>query len=202
MHRALFGGLLIGLLAVCPASAGLIIDVGVGTNPVYADSTGQIVKIYATGFVPGTDPQVTGFNLRAQLGDGPVGGFNEPVFQAIDFSGGIWDAGSTTVSGVGPAPGEEYFAAKSVSFDSDLWVDADGLIATLVIDTTGYDAGTSFDLILEDPGDWASDYVGQAAVITNGTITLNAIPEPAVMVQLFGLMAAGGPLFWLRRRKR
>ncbi|MFC1597761.1 hypothetical protein ACFL5Q_07485, partial [Planctomycetota bacterium] len=207
MQRALFCGLLIGLLVVGPASAALIIDVG--DHILAPNSTGQVVQIFATGWEAG-DEQVTGFNLRAQLGDGDgtldasAAGtdFDEPVFQSIDFTGGIWDAYDWGDGG-GPVGGAEYWAQADVTLDeTGDAVNANGLIATLTIDTTDYFAGT-FALNLAGPPLGDSDYVGQPLDdIINGTITLNAIPEPAVMVQLFGLMAAMGPWFWLRKRNR
>ena len=61
--------------------------------------------------VSGGDP-VTGFNLRAQLGDG-AGVQVEPKFQAVDFDGGIWDSAPTMTSG-SLIPGYGEYAQFSV----------------------------------------------------------------------------------------
>jgi hypothetical protein len=146
-----------------------MIDVGV--HDLLEGSSGQVVEIYATG----TD-LVTGFNLQAQLGNG-VAPPPEPIFQSIDFSGGLWDAYPHTVMG-GPLAGAEMYAQASVAFNEGVQVVANGLIATLVIDTSGFAIGESFALKLSDTDiGQDSDFIvsgggSLAPQITNGTINI------------------------------
>jgi len=133
------------------------------------------------------DELVTGFNLRAQIGDG-LGPQSEPVFQAINYTGGIWDVHPFTVMG-GPIGGAEQYAQSSLAFNnSGDSVIADGVLATLIIDTTGIAEGT-YDLKLSntDIGD-DSTFVALggseiAAMITNGTITISGAPLVTLIMQ-------------------
>jgi len=87
-----------------------------------------------------------------------------------------------------------YFASGSQSLGTH------DLLATVGVDATGV-----------APGDYALSLTGQDASaftfwgtgstnLTDGTV--HVTPEPVVLVQLLGVMAAGGPLFWLVRRRR
>jgi hypothetical protein len=183
--------LIIWLTLLSPAMSEIIIYVG-HDHTLQANSAGQEVRILVEG-----GDLVTGFNLRAQLGDG-VGGATEPVFESIVFSGGVWDAFAfTPASGnAPPVDGAEQVAQTSVVFNnSGDQVAASGLIATLVIDTTGFGAGTSFPLMLRNTQiGQDSDFIvtgggTQAATIFNGSI--NLIPEPATVVQLLILAVLG-----------
>ena len=77
---------------------------------------------------------MSGFSLEAQLGDGSGPGL-EPVFESVDFGGGIWTAFPSTATG-GRVAGMEQFAQSSVVFNrSGEAVPPDGLIATLYVNT-------------------------------------------------------------------
>lgn len=179
-----------GLSAV--VSAAPIINVG--SHDLLENTTGQTIQLY----VSGTD-QVTAFNLKAQIGDG-TGPDAEPVFESIDYSGGMWNTYANTVTG-GPIGGAEQFAQASVAFNTTVSVPADGLLLTMTIDTTGFFSGESFDLLLKNSQIGAdSDFVQigggtLAPDITNGTI--NIVPEPVSLA----LLGVGG-LTMLRRRKK
>jgi hypothetical protein len=100
------------------------------------------VDVLVSGGAP-----VTGFQLNAQLADG-LAGIPEPVFQAIDFTGGIWDAYAATVIG-GPLAGADQYAQAGITFNgADDDVAAAGRIATLIIDWTGFSTTESFALRL------------------------------------------------------
>jgi len=148
----------------------LVIDPGV--HYLLPDTADQEVPILVARTAPDTDPPVTGFNLRAQLGDGS-GPLAEPVFQAVRFAGGIWDASATSTNG-GPLAGAEQFAQASVVFNrAGDSVVAEGLVATLVISTVGVAEG-SYELRLADSEIGAdSNFIGlQAAEIPAGIAVL------------------------------
>ena len=144
----------------------------VGTHNLRAGQANQQVEIYVSGL-----DKVTGFNLRAQLGDGRLGA-PEPVFQSVDFTGGIWDAYPNASPG-GVIGGDEQLIQASVIFNnSGDEVLADGLLCTLTIDTTGFPAGGTFDLKLRiDESGSDSHFIvyGGAQVVptvTHGSIQL------------------------------
>lgn len=191
---------LAALVAICAlagtASAAPIINVG--SHDLQENTPGQVIYLQVTG-----TEDVTGFNLRAQIGDG-TGPNAEPVFEAIGFGGGMWDAHPNTKIGDGPVVSAEQFAQYSVAFNQNTpayTATADGLLVSLTVDTTGFFDGDSFDLLLKDTQIGAdSDLVvigggTLAPEITNGTI--NVVPEPATMSLL-----ALGSLMALRRRKK
>ena len=154
----------------------LVIDLGVQT--LLPNTAHQPVRIMVARTDPAADPLVTGFNLRAQLGDG-TGPVQEPVFEAVDFTGGMWAAYPAATTG-GPVAGWEQFAQASVVFNrSGDAVPAEGLAVTLVISTAGLTAG-SYPLRLAGTEIGAdSDFVGlQAAEVTvsivQGSLTVGA----------------------------
>ncbi len=138
--------------------------------------------------------QVTGFNLRAQIGDG-IGGNAEPVFSSIVFSDTIWDAHPTTVIG-GPIEGFEQFAQASVLFNTTCHrVAAHGTIAYLFVDTRGFDQGTFRVSLFATQIGQDSEFIGLggeviSSAITNGSITV--VPEPSGL--LFSFFALVGVL--------
>ena len=123
-------------------SRSFTVTVNAGLNVIaelLPNATGQRVEIYASD-----SASITGLNLRVQLGDG-TGAQSEPVFEGIDFTGSVFETFPTTVSG-GPVNGAEQFLQASIVFDSaGNSVSASGLLATLIVDTTGFDSG-SFEL--------------------------------------------------------
>jgi len=174
--------------------------INVGEHDLPENSSG-IVRIYVEDFGA---PPVSGFHFRGQIGDG-LGSNPEPVFSSFDFTGGIWDAYANSSTG-GPVATTEQLGEVSVVFDDQTnGVIPNGLLITIVIDTTGFVHGESFDLMLvgTDVGDSYFDGVEVPfggtpiidPVVINGTI--NIVPEPATMV----LLAFGG-LAMLKRRKR
>jgi len=143
----------------------------VGDHALLPNLANQIIPVMVSGV-----DSVTGFNLRAQIGDG-MGPAAEPIFSDFDFTGGIWDEHPNTVNG-GIVSGAEQFLQTSVIFnETGDEVVADGLIVKLGIDTTGFTAGT-FNLSLANTqigADTAFILSGGTELpidIINGTITI------------------------------
>ena len=190
--------LIIGLAGVLTAShtfADTIINVG--SYHLAPNEPGQTITLAVSG-----SSQVTGFNLRAQLGDG-LGPNPEPLFQAVQFGGGIWDAFPTTVAG-GPVGGATQYAQASVVFSATgESVAASGSLVTLELDTTGLYSGTySLDLANTDIGA-DSAFIGNGGVdlpatIINGSVTITSTPEPTSLA----LLSTGCVVLFLRRLAR
>lgn len=154
----------------------------VGDYAILPDQAGQEIILSVTG-----DAVVTGFNLRAQIGDG-LGPQKEPVFQDVSFAGGIWDALPYSVMG-GPVGGAEQFAQASVIFNApDHNVISSGTLIKLLIDTTGISGGV-YDLNLAgtDIGvDSAFLAIGGTeipAAITNGSLSVLVAPVATLVMQ-------------------
>jgi len=195
MQRSLVISLVVCFLMGGMALGAPIIDVG--THKLLENAAGQTVVVLVTG----TD-QVTGFNLNARLGDGSEG-LPEPVFESVDFAGGMWDAGAHTVMG---GPLAQYVQA-SVVFNPAMNVSADGLLVTLTIDTTGFFDGESFPLLLsgitkigQDSHFITSGAGTLAADITNGTIEIVPEPTSLAILALGGLAILGRRIRPRRRR--
>ena len=166
---AMLALVLVGLLS--PAAPAAAPAINVGAVEVFTNSHGQAVPITVTG-----GNAVTGFNLRAQLGDG-LGPGAEPVFQSIDYAGSIWNvSGQGYAEMGGPVAGAPQFAQASVAFVTTFSVPASGLVATLLIDTTGFYGTASFPLKLSGTQiGQNSDFIlvggtSLPAAITNGSI--------------------------------
>ena len=151
-------------------------SINVGAIQLLPNTAGQVVTLSISGSAP-----VTGFNLRAQLGDGTGPKF-EPHFQSISFgTGTIWAGHTTTITG-GPIAGNPQFAQASVVLNnSGDHVAAAGMLLKLTITTVGLAAG-SYPLLLSGTQIRADSTVilagGQEQIptIVNGSITLKAPP--------------------------
>ena len=149
------------------------------------------------------DPNITGFNLRAQLGDG-LGAQPEPIFTEVDYSSGLFAGLPVTITG-GPLAGNEQFIQGSVVFNNtgDA-VAPNGLLATVTIDATGFGAGETFDFLVagtdigQDSDLILSGGGSLVPTIANGTITISAIPEPGTASCL---LAVGAAIACRRRRR-
>jgi hypothetical protein len=100
------------------------------------------------------------------------------VFQSFDFSGGIWDTHSYTISG-GIIPGNAQFIQASIVLNnSNDQVLANGKLVSFYVNTTGFSSGQVFPLSLSIAQAGVSSgfvlYGGQALppVLTDGSISL------------------------------
>lgn len=180
----------------CTSQAEIIINVG--DFQLFPDTPGQEIEI----LVSGGDP-VEGLNFNVQIGDGGVdlGGTTVgPSVADIDIlTGTIFDGNHTGFVDPEAVAGVDFplVEIRTTTTNMDT-VAADGLLATLWIDTTDIHSGV-FPLILGDQLNMATNFAGLPATITDGTITI--VPEPSSLVlALLGVIVAVG--FAARRQLR
>ena len=184
----------------------------VGNHILQPNMPNQLIQIFVTG-----GDQIQGVNLNAQIGPDPSSAIT-PVFQFdpnqhLAFPGPNLSTLLAPGSIFAPPAG---FGENDVTFYPRLWqsgsatssgtVAANGLLATLYIDTTGLIGGV-WPLILSatiaGPTDWAgSIFQGQEVsnpIIIDGTIG-GLIPEPSSIV-LAGFAVIGFGGFVARRRR-
>ncbi|MFO0916559.1 MAG: PEP-CTERM sorting domain-containing protein [Pirellulales bacterium] len=163
------------VLALTASTGKAASEINVGVKKLLPHTPGQTIQLLA---VPGaTVDQVTGFNLRAQLGDG-LGPQPEPQFTSVDFqTQSIWNAPFTVLGG--PVAGAPQYAQASVVFNqSGVASAASGLVVTVTVDTSGLMNGQyDFKLNATDIG-FPSVFIGQGGVdvpvsIVNGVIDLS-----------------------------
>jgi len=201
---------LICLASVSQAATSIV----VGNHILQPNMPNQLIQIFVTG-----GDQIQGVNLNAQIGPDPSSAIT-PVFQFdpnqhLVFPGANLSTLLAPGSIFAPPAG---FGENDVTFFPALWqagsatssgtVAANGLLATLYVDTTGFFSG-SWALNLFDtiggPTDWAgSIFQGQPVpepLIEDGSITI--IPEPtSVVMAMFGLAGLGAVAIRRRRARK
>lgn len=173
-----------GLLALSSMACGQTIDVG--TYSLLPNTADQKIELFVTG---GTE--IEAVNLNVQIADGMSG----PVLQSVDLrSDTIFDPLNEGQLDILTNP--QLFATTVTTPFSDppTTVAANGLLATLTVDTTGFSSGV-FDLrlsgTLNGDSDFGFDLAGSPlpANVTNGQLLI--VPEPTSIgltaVALFGL---------------
>lgn len=198
------------LIMLLPCAAGAETTINVGNHFLLENTPGQVISI----LVSGTD-LVSDFNLNAQIGDGYGGANPEPIFTAVSFAGTIlvptiWDAHPFNVTDGGLwGLGANMDAAFGVGFvTSGHTTLANGLLVKLTIDTTGFGAGQTFPLLLGGASSELGDSYFLAPgpttinpVISNGSITLTAVPEPSSIAMLASGLLCVGALVYVRHRR-
>lgn len=196
------------VLAYAGATSTEAAIINVGSHDLLPNTPNQSVLIYATAE---PDELVTGLNLRMRIGDGhpDLGGGSvlEPVFQDVLFTGGVWDQFPNTPSLERVVAGYPMYSQANVVFNtSGHAVSPNGLIAQLIVDTTGFFGG-SYALDLADVAEIGrdSEFIGVGGLdipidIINGQ--LNIVPEPSALTILLlcGTMMACGTS-WARRHR-
>lgn len=138
----------------------------VGTHRLAPDTAGQRVRVYVRGGSP-----VQGLNLNAQVADGGAAAGGQvagPSITAVDLTTGTIFAGNA----VGPDdPGSlPQLAMRTITTASGTVV-ADGLLATLTLDTTGFTNGV-YRLALGATANGFTDFAGLPASITDGWLVV------------------------------
>lgn len=174
-------------LAVAAASAqpvvhGVSSDSAIGTYELLPDTPGQTIEIFVSG-----GQAVQGLNFNLQIADGGPeagGSIDGPVIESVDlFAGTIFQSNNTGLgSGNGVlVPQVAFFSTTTQSGT----VSADGLLATVLIDTSSFFEG-SFDLVLSETVNSSTNFGSTdpdlTPVIVDGQITI--VPEPVTMLSL------------------
>ncbi|MEM6312454.1 MAG: hypothetical protein AAF743_00085 [Planctomycetota bacterium] len=182
----------------CAASAGALV-VRAPIADLLPDTPGQQLEISVSG-----GEQVQGVDLYVQIGDGGpelsdfgvAAGTPAPVITDIDLlDGTIYAAAADTPADPGSIP-QVAFRSLAIT-DPGFVAVADGKLATITVDTTGFFDGT-FDLLLGDvlpflvlggPYQTTFEFGGTEVppTIENGTITI--IPEPTLAAFALALLA-------------
>ncbi len=151
--------------------------ISVGAISLLPNTPDQVCQIMVSG-----GAYVAGLTLNISVGDGLDAG-TAPRITGVDILGNAADptifygnnTGQVDANGV-PDPYPEYETVQTTT-GSGL-VPANGLLADVTIDTTGFTSGT-WALVLADPAGVATDFAGKSAVINNGTITIVQAPLTA-----------------------
>lgn len=158
--------------------------IAVGSHVLLPNTAGQVIQIYVIGEVA-----VQGLNFNIQVADGGPeaaawgGSIDGPEIQGLDIITGTIFASSNTgggddSDGAYPADSIPQWEFRDTTTNSGTVV-ANGLLATVTIDTTGFTSG-SWSLVIGETVNGPTDFAGLAAVITDGTITLRNPNAPPV----------------------
>ena len=178
----------VGLVGI--AQAGLVVEAG--THVLLPDLAGQTIEIYVTG-----GDAVYNVNFHAQVADGgPAhgGSISGPAFTNLDLfaTGTIFELNNTgRASGTPDGIISPQVAYEGTTTATDT-VAAEGLLAVITMDTTGYYDG-SWDFLLTGCLTGNTDFGDVPVTVTNGTII---VPEPVSLSMI--LLGAG--LILPRRR--
>ena len=176
-------------------SAAPIIDVG--DHELLPDTPDQTITIHVS---PGEQMnEARGVDFFVMIGDGGPeladfgfdAGTPAPAITSVDLESGIF-------SGLSQSETQSVPQFHGVTIGGDSFVELDGLLATLTIDTTPregvtFEPGDQWVLAVADVLEADTNFEGTSAASTPGTLTI--VPEPSSL----GLLGAAA-LMMLRRR--
>jgi hypothetical protein len=146
-------------------------NITAGMHTLLPNTPGQQLQILTTG-----GEGVSGIDFFVQIGDGgpTVGGDDTgPTITNLDLVAGTIFAANN--SGIFTDPAPLIWGATTTTTSGT--VPADGLVATLTIDTTGLSTG-QFDLILNPPATGPTAFADSSVTtsLTNGWLRIGAAP--------------------------
>jgi len=199
--------ILFGLATVAMATPTIVVP-NVALLP---NTPNQVILITVTG---SPSDQVGGVNFIIDVAQGKGNGVATSGLNATQTSGpkitAVDITGAGTVFGPNNTGVQNLMAPQTLPWEKAAFgtsttagtVTANGLLARVTIDTTGFSQITNANggvggvwqlrmksMTVQDGGG-ATDFAGVPATITNGSITLVSVPEPASVV--LGLFAAAG----------
>jgi hypothetical protein len=129
-------------------------------------------------FVSTNNTFVQGTNVEVQIADGGTaagGTVVGPKITNVDVvNGTIFQSNNSGQHGGGSIVPQVY---EAIVLTSSGAVKASGLLATITVDTTGFNGGT-FPLLLGSTLNGSTDFTVIPAIITNGSITITPPPPP------------------------
>lgn len=155
----------------------------VGTHYLNVNQAGQTIPIYVSG-----GDEVQGLEFNVCIGGGTQG----PIFEDVDILTGTIFEGNNT--GINPGSYINPRCAYQGTTTSSGTVVADGLLATLTIDTTGLFSG-EYTLSLINTPEGKTNFAGVDVDIVDGLIV---VPEPASLM----ILLVGSSLLIRRQRNR
>jgi hypothetical protein len=198
------------LTAILPAVLLLLVQ-SAGAQPV---SSGSAVITLGTYYLEENTPnqritinvsggaQISGMNFNLQIGDGgpAAGGTPGPVFTGLDLvNGTIFHSDHASPLDLGSIP--QSLTWDIVTAQDGDYVDTDGLLATVTVDTTGFSRGMSFPFSIASTRNGATNFIYDGVTpvptaLADGTIVI--VPEPSTLALLtaFGVALCG----WAGRR--
>ncbi len=166
-------------------------DVTLGNYQLLPNTPNQTIPIYVTG-----GALVAGMNFNLQVGDGgPAhGGTPGPVFTNVDLvSNTIFQNDHAPPTNLGSQPDPQVLTWDIVTANNGDYVSANGLLATVTVDTTGFTNGETFPLEINNTLNGRTNFVYDGvtpvpSTLVDGQITV--LPEPST----FFLLATVGVL--------
>ena len=150
------------------AAAGATPLIDVGTFDLRPDEAGQTIQIFVTG-----SDEVQGLEFNAQIGTGASG----PLFEYCDIlTDTVFAESNTGLNDGSYIDPRRLYVGTSAASGTPVY--ADGLLATLLLDTTGLQSGR-WPLMLENSFEGSTNFAGADVEITNGWLVIEEIPEPA-----------------------
>ncbi len=183
-------GVMVGGLALSATAFAASPSINVGNHNLLPDTPGQSIQVFVSSGTP-----VSALNFNAQIGDGgsAAGKVDSgPKITGVDLENATIFAGHN--SGQTLVDSYPQLALWNIMTEADgVTVPANGLLATLTLDTSGIFSGV-YSLKLGDTLNGSTDFGPVAASVTDGSLTI--VPEPASL----GLLGMAGCLLLRRRR--
>jgi hypothetical protein len=189
-HRQRFYTLACVFATVAPATTQAA-TITAGVHTLLPNLPGQQVQIFASG-----GEAVSGIDFFVQVGDGgaTVGGDDtRPTITSLDLVTGTIFAANNTGAFTDPAP--LIWGATTTTTSGT--VAANGLVATLTIDTTGLSSG-QFDLVLNPPSTGPTAFAdpGVTTNLMNGSLRIGASVTTAGDYNKNGVVDAADYVVW------
>ena len=152
--------------------------IDVGDHFLLPNTPGQQIQIFVTG---GDEVQGLNFNVQVEDGGPEVSqwnggpGIDGPEITTIDVESGIFNGNNNgAVNPESPSVIPQW-EGRYITTETGTVI-ADGLLATITVDTTGFTEG-SFSLILGDENlNGPTDFAGIPIMITEGQLIINSVP--------------------------
>jgi hypothetical protein len=168
-----------------------------GTYYLQENKPNQTITINIAG-----GAQISGMNFNLQIGDGgpAAGGTPGPVFTGLDLvDGTVFQSDHADPLDLGSIP--QALTWDIVTAKDGDFVNANGLLATVTVDTTGFSRGQTFPFSIASTRNGGTNFIYDGVTpvptsLADGTIVI--VPEPSsfMLLVVAGVAACG----WAGRR--